>query len=53
MNIAQVNEFRVAQGLVPLVAKDNRKQKRAQDANKAKRARESLDMKLNRASRSK
>lgn len=53
MNIAQANEFRIAHGLAPLVAPDTRAQKRAQDANKAKRAQASRDLKSKRSNNKK
>lgn len=53
MNLAQINEFRVAHGLAPLVATEAKAAKRRQDANKAARAQASRDLKAKRASRSK
>lgn len=49
MNLQQINEFRTAHGLTPLTAQDNRAAKRRQDANRAKRAQESRDLKAKRS----
>jgi hypothetical protein len=45
MNMQQINAFRIAHGLTPIVAQDKRAQKRAQDANRAARAQASRDLK--------
>jgi hypothetical protein len=49
MNLAQINEFRAAQGLAPVVAK-NGTNKRQQDANRAARAQACRDLKSKRNS---
>lgn len=53
MNLARINEIRAGLNLAPIVARDTRAQKRAQDANRAARAQANRDMKAKRASRSK
>lgn len=53
MNLKQINEFRVAHGLTPLVAEATKPAKRRQDANRAARAQASRDLKSKRASRGK
>jgi hypothetical protein len=55
MNAAQINAFRIAQGLAPLVVDNAAKaaQARRQAANAAKRAAESRELKSKRGSRSK
>ena len=55
MNAAQINAFRAAQGLVPIVVDTKAKQEQArrQSANAAKRAAESRELKSKRTGRSK
>jgi hypothetical protein len=53
MNLTRINEIRSSMNLQPLVARDNKAQKRAQDANRSARAQANREMKSKRGSRSK
>ena len=53
MNLTRINEIRANMNLPPVVAPDNRAQKRAQDANRAARAQANRDLKAKRQGRAK
>ncbi len=53
MNLQRINELRATMNLPPVEARDNKAQKRAQQANHAARAQANRDMKSKRQGRSK
>ena len=50
MNLTRINEIRAGMNLPPVVARDNKAQKRNQNANRAARAEANREMKAKRAS---